>query len=499
VPPNLPTPARAVDDPMTPRARAAAPRVGLDATMRRYFLLIVVALLFAAARQAELLIVTALPHTPTAQPVAVRFAAQPPHPPLYFVPSVRVPPPSEPECGAPAPRPLACEAWCAASPLAQFASVVSSDRQGCWQQPVATAPRLRATSQPPRLVMLYTGYNGLADSLVGAVTAFYIAALAGAEFHMRFSASANDPSFLWAFEPNCFDALNEWAGAGNMQSARAHLSFDIFHLPSDFANVVESGDVRELWGGKTVLSLNTHVGLVHKLLRNPRYAAQLAASGLNAHNAFAEAYHFLLRPRAAGLIRFRGELNALADASAVRIGIHVRAGVHYDRSFGVGAPAHGVADFAPFFDCAREVSSALAAMRVGGGALDMPRVQWFLLSDSVALRADAERHLPDTLIARAAGIDVRHSRTSTLTTPHAVNVTCASFLDAAMEHWLFGLADAHVVSKWSGFGRTGALVHVASPESKPMFQLSASQPVHSSCTLADASRIADIVEHPPGV
>lgn len=506
---------------MTPRARAAAPRAGLVATMRRYFLLIVVALLFAAARQAELLIVTALPDAPAAQPVAVRFAAQPPHPPLYFVPPVRVPLPSEPECGAPAPRPLACEAWCTASPLAQFASVVSSDRHGCWQQPVAYTPRLRAhdngargdvdenvdvpprtqpASQPPRLVMLYTGFNGLADTLVGAVTAFYIAALAGAEFHMRFSASANDPSFLWAFEPNCFDALNEWAGAGVQNSAHTRtLSFDIFHMPSDFALIVESGDVRELWGGKTVLSLHTHVGLVHKLLRNPRYAAQLAASGLNAHNAFAEAYHFLLRPRSAGLARFRGELNALADASTVRIGIHVRAGVHYDGSFEADAPELGVADFAPFFECAREVTSALAALRVGGGALEMPRVQWLLLSDSVALRADAMRRLPDMLIARTAGIDVRHSRTSTLTTPHADNVTCASFLDAAMEHWLFGLADAHVVSQWSGFGRTGALVHVDSAVSKPMFQLSASEPTHASCALVDAARISEIVEHPPGV
>lgn len=482
--------------------------------MRRYFVLIVVALLFAAARQAELLIVTAPARAP-AQPV-VRFVAQPSHPLLYFVPSVRAPPPSEPVCGAPAPRPLACEAWCASSPLAHFVSAVASDRRGCWQQPAAAgpAPRLRAhdnanenvvwprtwpATQPPRLVMLYTGFNGLADSLVGATTAFYIAALAGAEFHMRFSASDDDPSFLWAFEPNCFDALNENEWVGAMSNMYTHLSFDIFHLPSDFARVVESGDVRELWGGKTVLSLHTHVGLVHKLLRNPRYAGQLAASGLNAHNAFAEAYHFLLRPRAAGLARFRGELTALADTSMVRIGIHVRTGVHYDRSFEADAPELGVADFAPFFDCAREVSSALVSLRVGGVALETPRVQWFLLSDSVALRNDAERRLPETLVARTAGIDVRHSRTSTLSTPHAVNVTCASFLDAAMEHWLFGLADAHVVSQWSGFGRTGALVHVVSPESKPMFQLSASQPARLSCALSDAARIADIVEHPPGL
>jgi len=280
-------------------------------------------------------------------------------------------------------------------------------------------------------------------------------------------------------------------------------------MTPDFARIIESGDVRELWAGNAVLSLHTHSGLVHKLLRNPRYAARLASAGLTVHNAFAEAYHFLLRPRAAGLARFRGELAALTDASTVRVGVHVRAGVHYDKAFEPGAPPIGVADFTSFFDCARDLAGALVSSRTSlvggifgglfGGGRPPPRVQWFVLSDSVTLRADAARRFPETLVARAAEIDVRHSRTSTLTTPYARNVTCASFLDAAMEHWLFGLADAHVVSQWSGFGRTGALVHVVGATSKPMFQLSASKPVPVSCALASAARIADVVEHPPGL
>jgi hypothetical protein len=413
----------------------------------------------------------------------------------------------EPLCGAPAPRKPFCEAWCTTSPFAPFAASLSSTGSGCWEPPAIRGAISLHGRRPPR-VLLYTGYNGLSDSLVGAVAAFYLAILADAEFHMRFSGDAADPSFLWAFEPNCIDALSTvWSSAkttslhvDGFPEQRTFQHFDFYHVPDTFLRTVKYGDLAQLWAGNEVLSVNTHLGFTHHLLRNPRYANKFVEMGITAQNAFAEAYHFLLRPRDAGLHRFRRELTALLEPTTTKIGIHVRAGVHYDKVFEPGAPPASVSNFTPFFTCAQRVEESLLAA-VPLPAARLPRVQWFLISDSVSLRESAARLLSNKLLPRSEGINVRHTRTSTFATPVAANSSCLSFLDAAMEHWLFGLADAHVVTLWSGFGRTGAMLHMPTNQTsrKLMFQLSATEQVVKDCSPVNAATLEDILEHPPGI
>jgi hypothetical protein len=381
--------------------------------------------------------------------------------------------------------------------------------------------------------VLYTGYNGLADSLVGAVSAFYLALLAGAEFRMRFSDSPADPSFLWAFDPGCIDALSagwtlrtlqapsgsdggaaaevllEDGGEGGAALPARHYSFDAFHVPEAFLAAVQGGNVSALWGGARALSLHSHLGLVHHLLDNPLYRARLRGLGLTAHNAFSAAYHFLLRPRHLGLQRFAPELRALqqapgsaAAAGGLTIAIHVRSGVHHDGAFlAAGEEGDPLQRFAPFFSCAAEVEAQLAAAaaaRSGGGGGGARAVQWYLISDSLRLRQAAARAWPGKVLTRTSDLTLAHSRSSVLPGA-AVNSTCTSFLDAAMEHWLFGLADAHVISQWSGFGRTGSLVHAASPPRRPVFQVYPLSPAPVSCALDKMTPMWDLATHLPGI
>ena len=149
----------------------------------------------------------------------------------------------------------------------------------------------------------------------------------------------------------------------------------------------------------------------------------------------------------------------------------------------------------------RTLTPSARASSVPGGSTAAASARSAGLSDSPALRAGAAAAFPPgTLLARAPGVSVRHSRTSDLQVRAAENATCGSFLDAAMEHWLFGLADAHVVTAWSGYGRTGALLHVGvGARLRPLFQLPARGAGGAGCGLAAALGVDAVLDMPPGV
>lgn len=399
-----------------------------------------------------------------------------------FIPRLDPPPLGEPRCGMPPQeRRLACESWCAASPLASFVSTLAAKGLGCWDT-AAVPPRPKQ-----RLRLFFTGFNGLADSLTGAVSALYIAALAGAEFHMRFSADPSEARFDWAYDANCFDALSlsltEWPSS-NASNSTTRLSFsfekDLEHgAPAGMLDVISRGDVRSLWAGKATLMVHTHTGLVNYLLRNPLYAKRLAAAGVTLRNAFAEGYHFLLRPRAAALARYSEAIIALTTGAHFgSIGVHIRVGDLYAFSRSTqstpGRGNLGVSNASAFFLCAQQAAAGL--VRARGFSDDVSdssaAVRWLVLSDSALLRAEAARHLrfAADIVPLPHNVELAHSR-SNRGKPIPGNMgadrsyiavagsDCDSFLDGAMEHWLFGLADVYILTQHSGYGRTAALLH----------------------------------------
>lgn len=413
--------------------------------------------------------------------------------------------------GSPSRRQPRCEKWCSTSPFAPHA--ISIAPRNCWQRSAETE------SESTRRILLFTGINGLSDSLAGAVSAFYIAVLSGAEFRMRFSRDSRDPSFLWAYEPNCVDTLNDpeaWHAVDTtpIPAVALHYKFEVYDVPEHLlATVTHGSRLPDLWKGRRVLSIETHAGFVHLLLKNPTYGPVLKKLGITSSNAFALAYNFLLRPRDAGLARFTEEISLLSGSQGHSpiIGIHIRTGVHYDGAFAPDALPAMTEQFSQFFSCAAEIESQLWwSLRPHisiYSKIPPAGPLWYILSDSVSLREDALRRFPTKVLTRSSHISVAHSRTSTLTTAFKANVTCESFLDASMEHWLFGLTDASVVTQWSGYGRTGALVHergeerrpLFRDEGRPIFQINAFDPGRTSCALRHASTFASILEHKPGI
>lgn len=167
--------------------------------------------------------------------------------------------------------------------------------------------------------------------------------------------------------------------------------------------------------------------------------------GLHPGNGFACAVNFLLRLRPEALAPHQAELQALERPGALTIGIQIRTG---DAILSSRQDVPIAMDkYLAFFDCAEQIATVQRL------AADQP-VYYYLVSDSLALRRAALAAFPDHVISSM--LPIHHVRV--MDGPGTPPDPVAALQGAAAEMWLFGLADFHVVSTYSGYGRLGALM-----------------------------------------
>jgi hypothetical protein len=104
---------------------------------------------------------------------------------------------------------------------------------------------------------------------------------------------------------------------------------------------------------------------------------------------------------------------------------------------------------APFFDCAKQLESALA---VPG-----QRIIWYLLSDNGSFRRAAKDRYGDKILTdtalQAVHTDCKRNRDATLCSESTMNVALQQSIGSMLA---LSLTDYHVISRKSGFGRLGA-------------------------------------------
>ena len=207
------------------------------------------------------------------------------------------------------------------------------------------------------------------------------------------------------------------------------LSGDIRFNPASHANV-------------TAVVVASNRGRVWNVFDNPHHKSALLAAGLRPDTALPCAFRFLFRPRPEVAAMYQHTWNVLADRSALKIGIQIRVG---DRVFKDDVADVSWESIAPFFACAYEIEKT----RIVPGQA----VLYYLTSDSLAVRRLAKDRLGDKLLTEV----------DTLSNHIACEVgNCdpdqqASALRRAVGDLLsFSMADYHVYSMNSGFGRLGA-------------------------------------------
>ena len=181
------------------------------------------------------------------------------------------------------------------------------------------------------------------------------------------------------------------------------------------------------------------------LFNNPWAKQALMDIGLRPDTAIACAFPYLFKPCQEVKAMYADAWKSMADPSILKIGIQVRLG---DRSFTSNNTSPSWDSVAPYFACANEIEKTRA--------LPGQRVVYYLMSDSLALRRLAKAQLGAKLLT-----DVE------TTTAHvaceAGNMdTCDPEQQALALRYAIGdimtysMADIHVYSKNSGFGRIGA-------------------------------------------
>jgi hypothetical protein len=145
------------------------------------------------------------------------------------------------------------------------------------------------------------------------------------------------------------------------------------------------------------------------------------------------------------------------DPSVLKISIQVRSG---DQVWGSNANTHNPADgdamlagLNRFFSCAEQIEKFVLEENPG----KYSSVLWFLATDSKTLRHAASAHYGSKVVT-ALHTHLEHSgkEQSVCTAGEACVVSDLGFNTAAAEWWLLGYADYHVITLYSGFGRSGA-------------------------------------------
>jgi len=253
-----------------------------------------------------------------------------------------------------------------------------------------------------------------------------------------------DTSKFWpVYMVNDFDAADELLGLQRKEPKEGTPHFSNF-------------DMRESprgHGETPVVVLSSNRGRAFRLFESPQYRQKLFDFGLRPETCIACAFHYLFRPNAQVEELYGDTFRLLSDNSILKIGIAVRVG---DEVFGGGdegqEESHLWSIAEPYFDCASQIEST----RAQAGQ----RVLIYFISESLKLRQLAKKRFGEKILTDTS-TTYDHPADRTLLCDDKHEKCATDKLGRAMQHAVgqvlaFSMADFHVYTSASGFGRLGA-------------------------------------------
>lgn len=294
--------------------------------------------------------------------------------------------------------------------------------------------RVTTGDAPPRYVVYKAEEDGLGDRVINSVTVFLFALLTNRAFQIH-----------WEGNHSLHKALHsdyiDWRYTAPEQKWAEHAVWAQFRgKHEEMEEWYWRGNLTEYNKDAWVVYWRSNHGCLLGSFTNPWLRPKLAALGLTPHNAFACLFDMLFRPTPATLALYPRELSTLTQQNVLKLGIQIRTS---DAALVSGKDNTGFQwQYQAFFKCAADVEKQ---MRRPG-----QKVVWFVVSSSVALRQYVYKQYGAKVVTSLEA-EVKHISMDTSSSDHAL-------MQAAGEMWLFSLADVHVISQASCFGRVGAVL-----------------------------------------
>ena len=203
-----------------------------------------------------------------------------------------------------------------------------------------------------------------------------------------------------------------------------------------FLQLVQNGSLLDAWADIDVWHVRGNVGFISILLDNPHYKTRYFDDGLRPCDAYGCALNYLFAPSTEMKRYFAHEVKVMSSNWLI-VGVQIRLG---DSSFAGEDPSTEVLyNLKHFFECAEYLIDKHRQLH--------QNATMFLISDSLNVRKQAKHVYGEQLMTK-------------VDQPGHVGKGAPqrqAMIQAAGEHWLFGMANFHIISSRGSFGRSGAL------------------------------------------
>ena len=281
-----------------------------------------------------------------------------------------------------------------------------------------------------------------------------------------FESAFNAPNINWtrAADPDwLIEPLREKANPNNYNSTileskkyYAVNTIENIRLQDSFLRQ----DIVQILGGADIETtmLVSNRGKTIRIFENSNYIQKLEYMKLNPYTAFGCLVNYIIQPKKEIFLPIYEQFEKITipDPKILKISIQIRTG---DQIWTGNTMSNEAAlkHSESFFQCAEQIESYV--MNENPGKYNS--VLWYLASDSKILREAAVEKYGEKVITGLHS-HIEHSAKEQSVCAHSSgssdcgSVSDVGFHTAAAEWWLLGYAEYHVITLYSGYGRSGA-------------------------------------------
>eukprot|EP01036_Dinobryon_divergens_P032402 gene32402-41978_t len=341
---------------------------------------------------------------------------------------------------------------------------------------------MNCSSISSRLLVAVPTMSGLSDRITGVASAFLVSLVTKRVFQigrhdglLPLETAFVSPSINWSRSQDAQWLMQPLSPDASIRGGRDYSMTVMMSREYLAFNTIEDHRMQYKLTNRNILyaipsyyktvMMSMNRGKTIAIMDNPNHKKDLESLGLSKQNVFGCIVNFLLQPLPQIFLPLKDEIFHMSDRSdsgrkVLKIGIQIRIG---DDSWG-DHHRDGVEDLAhymPYFKCARQIEK----FALHGRDSNWTSSLWYILTESVSLRRAIKRSFqrPQRRIVAATeeGLVVEHSSKEIgvcrPTCAHSSTVSERGFQTAAAEWWLMGLADYHVITEASGYGRTASM------------------------------------------